>query len=154
MAGDVATEDIGSSARSRVAAESEDTGEAEEMSMTKKERAAFDAAIHKANLLCALRWTEPVQPDVPIPGFDDGMSKGFLFNTPSRRVVPAYSTRSYHSFGRNDRTDTQNPCALYSTRLLALKAMRHEAENKFAAELLSIDKMIEAEKADNTLSGD
>ena len=35
--------------------------------MTKKEQAAMQAAIHRADTLAALRWTSPVQRDVDVP---------------------------------------------------------------------------------------
>lgn len=39
------------------------------MAMTKKEKAEFDAAIYRAELFGALRWTSDVKEDVHPPGF-------------------------------------------------------------------------------------
>lgn len=46
------------------------------MAMTKKEKAAYDAAIKTAETAAALRWTEPVEPDVPVPKGLESTRKG------------------------------------------------------------------------------
>jgi hypothetical protein len=96
----------------------------------------------------ALRWTEPVLPDVMPPKGGDDLSKGFLHNSYSMRAEPACSSSVYHGIGRNDKTTSQGTRHLYSTRLLALKAMRHEVENEAAKKLHEIDKLIEQELRD------
>jgi hypothetical protein len=97
-----------------------------------------------------VRFTEAVEPDVPIPGSYDDLAKGFLFSEhiggwSGPRVEPACSSSIYHSFGNDDRTTTQGARRLYSTRLLALRGLRHEVEKKCAAILADIDKQIETE---------
>lgn len=109
------------------------------MAMNKKEQKELE----DAKITAALRWTAPVEPDIRIP--EKGLTKGFLFNVYSREVVVACSSPVSHSYGRDDVTRSQNPRELYSTRLLALKALRHECEKQFAEILRSIDKRIEGE---------
>ena len=116
------------------------------MAMTKKEKAEFDAAILEARTLAALRWTERVEPDVPPPDSHSNLKSGFLYDAHSQEVKPACTSSVGHSFGRADKTTTQNPRHLYSTMLRALQAMRNEVEMRAARELLRIDKMIAEER--------
>lgn len=116
------------------------------MAMTKKEKAAHDAEIDRLTLRLALCWTAPVDPDVPVPKNsygDTGLSKGWLpcFD----RVEPACSSSASHGFGSSMRPNSQMPRELYSTRLLALRALRSEAEERFARELKKIDNWIALE---------
>ena len=111
------------------------------MAMTKKEKEYMD----KIETRLALRFTDPVTRDVPIPDFGAPLSTGFLYNSYSRKVAPACSSSISHSFGRNDKTTTQEPAELYSTKLRALKAMRNEMEIHFASILRTVDKQIEQE---------
>ena len=113
------------------------------MAMTKKERAQFDSAIKAARIAGALRWTSPVAPDVPTPTQFSTLSKGWLFGTYSQRVERACSSMTGHSFGNDDKTTTQGSKFLYSTELLALKAMRHEMESDFARKLAAVDERIQ-----------
>ena len=106
--------------------------------------------LRKARLLAALRWTAPVAPDVAPPSNDKPfgvLTKGFLHNSYSLLVRPACSSSVYHSIGSTDKTDAQGSRHLYSTRLLALMAMRAEVETDCAERLLKIDDMIEEEKS-------
>ncbi len=114
------------------------------MAMTKKERAEFDAALKAARIMGALRFTAKVLPDVAIPGFGikPALATGFLFNSHSPRVVPACSSSTSHSFGRNDKTDSQHPRALFSTELFAWSGLRNELEQKYAASLAEVDARI------------
>lgn len=113
--------------------------------MNKKEQAAFE----ELQTRLALRFTgfEPIKPDIPVPSCFQEMTKGFLFNSYSKRVEPACSTTVSHGYGRDDRTSSQNARALYSSRKLALMAMRREVEIMYAKELRQIDKQIEAEES-------
>lgn len=99
----------------------------------------------------ALRWTSPVAPDVMPPKESGELSKGFLplgELSDYPRVEPACSSIALHGIGRNDRTDRQLPCLLYSTKLLALKALRYAVEKRCAAALRRIDLMIEQEQGE------
>ena len=113
--------------------------------MTKKEQAAMQDAIHRANTLAALRWTSPVQRDVDVP--KDGYSEGWDHNTWTREVFMGWSTATSHGTGPapeagKHRSGSQQPRRYYSTKALALAAMRHEIEQKVAADLLKIDRQI------------
>ena len=114
------------------------------MAMNKKEQAAMQAAIDRANLLAALRWTSVVQPDVPPPNAG-GLSTGYVayastFGSPC--VEPACSSSVYHGIGSHTKTSSQHPRALWSTPLLALRAARHHCELECARELAKFDAAI------------
>lgn len=110
------------------------------MAMTKKERAEFDAAIKRAETLAALRWTQPVARDLPRP--DRGMTSGWDFNVYSGEVFRAWSECTSHGRGpRREFSGSQNGRALFSTRALALAALRHETEAQCAESLRRIDEM-------------
>jgi len=115
--------------------------------MNKKEQ----AYVEELETRLALRFTGegPLLPDVasPSPGERGSrLIKGFAFNGYSKRVDVACSSSVHHSVGRDDRTDRQQPKSLYSTRKLALQAMRREMEMNFARELRAVDRMIAAEE--------
>ena len=117
------------------------------MAMTKKEQAAMNAAIDRADTLAALRWTAPVRRDVDVP--KDGYSEGWDYNAYTREVFIGWSTTVSHGTGPapevgKHRSGTQQPRRYYSTQALALAAMRHEIEQKAAADLLKIDRQIAA----------
>lgn len=119
------------------------------MAMTKKEQAAMQAAIDRADTLAALRWTAPVRRDVDVP--KDGYSEGWDYNAYTRETRPGWSCRVSHGSGPAPGKDGQRRVSgsqgsrrLYSTQALALAAMRHEIEQKAAADLLKIDRQIAA----------
>lgn len=121
------------------------------MAMNKKEQAEMQALRDKLALVSALRWTEPVARDLPPPSTFNGETSGFEFNSYSGTVLPAWSNSSAHGIGRPSRekgySASQNSRTLFSTRLLALKALRHEVEIEAAKKLAKIDSEIEAELA-------
>ena len=107
----------------------------------------MQAAIHRADTLAALRWTSPVQRDVDVP--KDGYSEGWDYNPWTREVFIGWSNTVYHGTGPAPeagqyRRGSQWPQRYYSTQALALAAMRHEIEQKAAADLLKIDRQIAA----------
>ena len=111
------------------------------MAMTKKEKEALENALTSA----ALRATSPVKPDIPIPGPGE-VSEGWeaLFD----RVGIAWSRSCAHGRGPHKKEDkrlsaSQGGIALYSTKTLALKAIRYQTECRAAKELRRIDIMIE-----------
>ena len=113
------------------------------MAMTKKEQAAID----RADMLAALRWTAPVQQDVDVP--KDGYSEGWDYNAWKQEVFIGWSTICSHGTGPapevgKHRSGRQQPRRYYSTQALALAAMRHQIEQKAAADLLKIDRQIAA----------
>ena len=121
--------------------------------MTKKEQQQFQELKEEFDLYRALRWTASIETDVSVPessyGNTEGLAKGFLFNDylGGPRVERACSSSVGHAFGQDDRTTTQNPRRLYSTRLLALKALRYALEKKCAEKLLEIDRQIQKEES-------
>ena len=110
---------------------------------TKAEIAAQAAAAEverQARIRAALHWTDDadIAPDVPPPS-GQGLTTGYMFNAYSRRVDVACSSSVFHAIGRTDRTTTQRPIWLYSTRARALHALRVALERQFAEELAKID---------------
>lgn len=116
------------------------------MAMNKKEKQLVEDLKIKA----ALRWTSPVEIDVPIPSHDSlefgEVIKGYSFNSYCRSVDISCSSSMYHNLHGDTKTTSQQPIEQHSTKLLALKAMRHEVEKEFAKELYKIDLRIEEEE--------
>ena len=104
----------------------------------------MQAAIDRAETLAALRWTSPVQPDVGVP--KTGYSQGWDYNSYSQRVWIGWSSTVSHGTGviadARFVIGVQGARKMYSTKTLALAAMRHELEKKAAADLLKIDRLI------------
>ena len=123
------------------------------MAMTKKEKAAMDAAILRAETLAALRWTGPVLSDV-MPPSGGGYSEGWDYNAYSKRVWLGWRGCVSHGDGpapkdgKHPYVGSQQSRCMFSTRLLALRALRHEKEKMAAAELLKIDRQIAAAEAE------
>jgi hypothetical protein len=121
------------------------------MAMTKKEREQMDAAIHKAELLAALRWTAPVEKDLPPPDKCGVYSEGWDYILSTQRVYVAWSDFVSHGTGHapinlSQRHGSQNSIWLYSTREKALAALRHAIEKEAASKLLACDKQINAKE--------
>lgn len=115
------------------------------MAMNKKEQAEFDAAKKAVIVARALNWTQPVAPDVPPPPTSSTLTTGYLFG--SYGVELSCSSSINHARGKTDRTNSQGPRRLYSTKLLALRALRHEVEKECAEKLAKIDMQIHAEES-------
>jgi len=117
------------------------------MAMNKKEK----ALVEDLKTYAALRHTADVKPDVPIPeSLSQELSKGYLpvgHLSDMARVEPACSSSVHHGIGRQDKTSSQRPVELYSTRMLALRKLRYDAEQECARRLRRIDRMIEDEQA-------
>lgn len=114
------------------------------MSMTKKEKAEFAAL----QVLAALRWSDIVMRDVPPPR-DSSTTSGWDFNAYSAEVWRSWSGSVSHGRGNNPESryvsGSQGSRALFSTELLALKAMRHEMCANYAMKLAVVDRRIAAE---------
>lgn len=107
----------------------------------------------------ALHFTEKVSPDVPALTYKAKFgetTQGYLplgGGSDYGRVEEAISTTVSHIFGAGVHGKTkeqlsfwsQGSSALYSTRLLALRALRNEAEGDCARKLRRIDVMINQE---------
>ena len=116
------------------------------MAMSKKEQETVRELKRKLSVLAALRWTDAVHPDIPIPDFQT-ITKGWM--TGYERADKAMSSSISHKRGDwEDRSWSQQPRALYSTELLALKALRHEMEEQFAEKLASVDLQIARAKGE------
>ena len=113
------------------------------MAMNKKEQ----AFVESLQLMIALRFTCPVEPDIDIPKVG-GLVSGFTFNSHSKRVTESCSSIHSHSTC-NDETRSKGPIRQYSTKLLAYKAMRYEVEVRCAKQLLFIDSVILQLELDN-----
>ena len=124
------------------------------MAMTKKEKAEFEKALMQANKLAALRWTDGAVADVPLPDCFNTESKGWAYvasiSYGTDRVEQAWSSSCSHGTGTSRSSGAQGGVKLFSTELLALKALRHVVENECAARLYRIDKMIEKALGDGT----
>jgi len=123
--------------------------------MNKKEQAAFDDLQKELRLAKAFRFTPAVCPDLPPPPSGRADTKGYDFNVAGNRVEPATSTTVSHYFGAQKIPGfgggSQGARPLYSTRLRALQALRHEVEQQCATRLAAIDAQIEKESAPTTL---
>lgn len=124
--------------------------------MTKAEKAALDTALRSARVNRALRWSDPAPArDVPIP--TNGETSGWNFNVASARgfnssqlcsgaVFRAWSTPTANGSGPyRQLSSSRGGCALYSTRALALRALRAAIEADTAGLLADIDVEIEKE---------
>lgn len=122
------------------------------MAMTKKERAAMQAAIDRAELLAALRWTAPVERDVPPPTAFGAYSEGWEFNAHTGTVDRGWSTMISHGRGPTPdsidkyRSGSQGARWMFSTRARAVAAMRHEIEILAAKRLLACDRLSQSEE--------
>lgn len=120
------------------------------MTMNKKEQAEFAAAKKAVFVARALNWTEPVECDVKVP--KRGETRGYLFNTYNQSIMHALSNEVHHAVSYIDgapptKTSSQNPTEMYSTELLALRALRHAVECESAEKLAKIDMQISEERA-------
>ena len=92
----------------------------------------------------AFRFTPEVPYDLqpPSPGSGGKMIKGWDCNSYSQTVSMMCSSSIHHGHGWEG-TSSQNPRAMYSTELLAWKALRHELEIEYSQSLADIDAKIE-----------
>lgn len=122
------------------------------MVMTKKELAETEAKIDHWRTVAALRWTEEVTPDVARPTAMHGEhTTGFRARatTYGAEVDQFWAGFSVYGTGSNpDNTPShqvsRGVIKLHSTKIRALKALRNQLEKKAAADMLAIDKAIEA----------
>lgn len=118
------------------------------MVMTKRERQHLEQLERRLRVMGALRWTWPVTKDVPVPR--SGATSGWTFNSFTAKVQPAWSHPSSHGVGSPHRmpgvSGSQGGMGLYSSRLLALRALRYSVECAAAEQLADIDVMIEVEE--------
>jgi hypothetical protein len=122
------------------------------MAMTKKEQAYVEALL----TVSALRYTADVAPDVPVPEGGSGKTtRGFLYYgecSGSPRLQEIEST-SYSHRDVGSSSGSQGCRVLYSTKLLALKALRRAVEKECARRLRQVDCMIERETNEKDMGG-
>jgi hypothetical protein len=116
------------------------------MAMTKKEQAAMDELCKQLALAKALRFTDHVDKDVFPPEEFMKLSTGWVYNAHTLEVSVACSSAVSHGIGITDRTTTQRPIRMYSTKILALQALRNELEQMYATKLAYVDKCIASER--------
>lgn len=118
------------------------------MGITKREQAHVEQVLTRA----ALHTTTDVEPDIAPPHRGD-TTRGFLFFSSASRpyVCQAWSTSTAHGTGdpaAAKRVSCKGARHLFSTKALALRALRRSVEDECASRLRSIDRMIEQEEAD------
>lgn len=116
---------------------------------TKKQLAEQAEQARESRIRAALHWTEEAPgPDVQPPPQEkwSELATGHMFNAYTLRVDVACTSRVSHAIGRTDKADSQRPMQLYSTRLLALHALRNAVERECAEKLAKIDQMTEEEE--------
>ena len=111
------------------------------MAMTKKEKEYVESLETRLALKC----TPVVEPDVPVPAAGEGIVNGYGFNAYSRRILMTCSSMGAHARDRWHDTVEPGAIAQFSTRVLALKALRNALELTFAQDLRKVDLWIERE---------
>jgi hypothetical protein len=115
--------------------------------MNKKEQAQVEAMKTKLMRLAAFRMTSPVERDLDPPAaFSGEIVNGWDYNVYWGVVLKACSSSIHHSLGNWDKTTSQNSRRLFSTKMLALKALRYETEQQCMTKLAAIDRAIEQEE--------
>jgi len=107
------------------------------MAMTKKEKADFEKILFRANTLAALRWTDEIMPDISRSDATGTVTCGWDYFTESLFTVDRVEQR------RSDTYRSTGGINLFSSELLALKALRHAVEKECAARLYRVDRLIE-----------
>lgn len=114
--------------------------------MTKAEKAERDALIRDLEMERAMRRSKQVERDLPPP--KNGVTHGWDFNSYSNgEAYKATSSSVYHRNREWVESDirggwSQGTRTLFSTELLATKAMRHEIAERYAESLRKIDARI------------
>ena len=117
--------------------------------MNKKEKALME----EYATVAALRWSDPVEPDVmPPESLAGGVVTGFMpIAQSSDRPRVEHACSSAHSHGVSyepiSKPNSPRSRALYSTRLMALRQLRHAVAQECARRLWAIDRQIESEEA-------
>lgn len=118
------------------------------MAMTKKEKELVSDLKKQVAILKVFRFTEDVEPDVMPPTVFGDVATGYEFNSHTGVISKAWTESHFHGSGWVKPKYGGSQCAirLYSTELLALKAMRRAMEKTFAEKLASVDRMIKDAK--------
>ena len=127
--------------------------------MTKKEQKEWQDKLDKlkkelliANQWNALRRTSSVARDVKPPEGVSEYRDGWDYNVHSKSVMRCWTSCVSHGRLKEEEevankfgVGSQNVKHLYSTKLMALRALRHEIEKMTARELYDIDLLIQQE---------
>jgi len=114
------------------------------MAMNKKEQ----KLVEDLQVIAALKWTDDVVEDIPVPEYSSGVVVGYTYNHYSQTVSESCSTSISHSTHSKSKTTSRNGIQMFSTKVKALRAMRYAVSLKAAKELRAIDILIEAENPD------
>lgn len=112
---------------------------------TKARKEAEAIVALEAARCAALRRTVPVARDLPIPDAFGVETSGWDFNAYTGHARRVWSERCFHGDGAKKpsiHAGSQGGVALFSTKALALAALRHAVERECADKLLAIDKQI------------
>lgn len=115
--------------------------------MTKAEKSMMDATMKDLAMEKAMRRSRSVGRDLPPPS-NSGVAEGWDFNDCGKgRVEKSCSSSIYHCFGywKSEHPNSgwsQGARSLYSTEVLANKALRHAMAEQFAETLARIDARI------------
>lgn len=119
------------------------------MAMTKAEKAEMQTLKTELGMAQAMYISDPVERDVPVPAHGTGYptyAEGWDFNTHTGKVFRAWTTTVAHGtfYERTGErsTGSQRPTPLFSTELLALRALRRSVARKAASELALLDERI------------
>lgn len=112
------------------------------------------AALEQQLTMDALHFTADVEPDIPVPAAGSKLQNGYIPSKgrDSLGFSEACSTSSAHSTYRHGQTSSQRGIPMYSTPLLALRALRRQHEIAAAETLRKIDILI-AEQESEMASG-
>ena len=113
------------------------------MPMNKRERESYELMQLEVTLHKAMFVSDLIEPDVPPPLDGEPMTTGWTYNEHSIRILPACSSSVGHGLDQTDKTTSQRPLALYSTRALAYQALRGVLSRRYALHLLQLDRRIE-----------
>ena len=117
------------------------------MAMNKAEKQNLADAILARDLAVAFRFSPKVEPDLKGNIEFNGERKGWCFNSYTQKVSQAISWQCFHYQGdrAHERTSSdkgsrsQNRLEMYSTRGLALQALRGDMVADFAEQLRRVD---------------
>lgn len=109
------------------------------MAMNKKEKEYVTQLENDIATALAFTFTPKVLPDVPPPKEYTGFTTGYSYNAYSLSVKKACSSATGHGIGVWDRTNSQHPISLFSTKEKAYRAMRNDLEITYAKQLAKID---------------
>lgn len=112
------------------------------MAMTKAEKTALIELQKELMLYKAFTRTPEVEPDVLPPEEWDTINKGWVVLVHARDVTEGCTSKHNHNMWANTHTTSKGAISLYSTKLLALKALRNALEFEFMKAASSLDARI------------